>query len=320
MSASWSSRSRQPDRRRTVRYLAAAVSAGAALLYFGIAVGVLEVVDEVAADGPGMFEFGAISGAAFALGTILLLAFDHRALWLLGALFQVGALVMYVVVSPQRTPPFELWGILIKALQGSPPPSSTSLSGSRRGGSDRHGARRGKGPDKRLPRDPDADQRCPAMSKRELEAAGFRAAADVEAYLRSHSGLPGPRGNLELIDVASAAADRADLQRWAALTPDEAPENTPDVFVACVGIVGLGRMVAAGDRSPLAILRRSSNDPRWRVREAVAMALQARRRSRCSTSWMVASVPRRGRAAMALASRAPGERRRPSGRSPSSTA
>jgi hypothetical protein len=112
------------------------------------------------------------------------------------------------------------------------------------------------------------------LSRPELEAA-FLAAPDREAYLRTHSGLPGPRGNLELIDVASAASDRADIERWAALEPEAAPENTPDVFLACVGIVGLGRLVAAGDRSFLAVLRRTSTDRRWRAREAVAMALQA---------------------------------------------
>jgi hypothetical protein len=113
------------------------------------------------------------------------------------------------------------------------------------------------------------------MSRRDLAAAAFRVAPDREAYLRAHSGLPGPRGNLELIDVASAASDRADLERWAALGPDVAPENTPEVFLACVGTVGLGRLVAAGDRSLLPALRRLSVDSRWRVRESVAMALQA---------------------------------------------
>lgn len=113
------------------------------------------------------------------------------------------------------------------------------------------------------------------MSRRHLEAAAFLAAADQKAYLRSHSGLPGPRGNLELIDVASAACARTDLERWAALSPEEAPENTPGVFLVCVGIVGLGRLVGAGDRSLLPVLRMAANDPRWRVREAVAMALQA---------------------------------------------
>jgi hypothetical protein len=113
------------------------------------------------------------------------------------------------------------------------------------------------------------------MSRRDDEAVAYAAASDREAYLRSHSGLPGPRGNLELIDVASATTARADLERWVALGPDVAPENTPEVFLVCVGTVGLGRIVGAGERAPLATLRRLANDPRLRVREAVAMALQA---------------------------------------------
>lgn len=113
------------------------------------------------------------------------------------------------------------------------------------------------------------------MSRRDEEAAAYATALDREAYLRDHSALPGPRGNLELIDVASAATERGELERWAALSPDAAPENTPEVFLVCVGTVGLGRIVGAGDRTPLPALRRLANDPRWRVREAVAMALQA---------------------------------------------
>ena len=100
-------------------------------------------------------------------------------------------------------------------------------------------------------------------------------ATDREAYLRAHSDLPGPRANLELLDVASAHCDRADLERWAALAPEVAPVNSPEVFLVCVGIVGLGRLVAAGDRSFLPTMRQLANDPRWRAREAVAIGLQA---------------------------------------------
>ncbi len=113
------------------------------------------------------------------------------------------------------------------------------------------------------------------MTRRDEERAGFLAAADRDAYLRAHSNLPGPRGNLELLDVASGAADRADLERWAALDAAAAPGDSPEGFLACVGIVGLGRLVATGDRSLLPILRRASGDGRWRVREAVALGLQA---------------------------------------------
>ena len=104
-------------RRRTIRYAAAAASAVTALLYFGIGAGVLKVVDVDTPEAPGMFEFGALAGAMFVVGAILLVAFDRRLLWVLGAVLQVGVIVMYVVVSAQRTPPFETWGIVIKVLQ-----------------------------------------------------------------------------------------------------------------------------------------------------------------------------------------------------------
>ncbi|MGZ6274108.1 MAG: hypothetical protein ACXWM8_07445 [Candidatus Limnocylindrales bacterium] len=104
-------------RRRRVRHIAAALSVATALLYFLIGVGVLTVVAGTAKDAPPMLVFGASAGAAFMLGAVLLLAFDNRALWILGALFQVGVVVMYLNVSAQRTPPFEIWGILIKILQ-----------------------------------------------------------------------------------------------------------------------------------------------------------------------------------------------------------
>jgi peptidoglycan/LPS O-acetylase OafA/YrhL len=113
----WASVSDPNRRRREVRFAAAAASAATALLYFGIGAGVLKIVDKPTADTPDLFMFGAAAGAAFVLGAALLLALDHRGVWLLGAIFQVGVIVMYVAVSPQRTPPFEQWGILIKILQ-----------------------------------------------------------------------------------------------------------------------------------------------------------------------------------------------------------
>ena len=144
------------------------------------------------------------------------------------------------------------------------------------------------------------------MSRRDEELAAFLAvpAPDREAYLRAHSNLPGPRGNLELLDVASMAADPADLKRWAALDPGTAPGDAPAGFVACVGVAGLGRLVAAGDRSLLPALHRAANDPRWRVREAVSIGLQYWGDADMAAmlteveGW-AAGTPLQGRAAMA---------------------
>jgi len=95
-----------------------------------------------------------------------------------------------------------------------------------------------------------------------------------EPYLLRESGLPGPRGNLEL---AQAVATTGTLQQFQVLLlngPDQAPYGTSNEFLAVCGVVGLGAVAARGDRSVLPLIRSWANDPRWRVREAVAMALQ----------------------------------------------
>jgi hypothetical protein len=112
------------------------------------------------------------------------------------------------------------------------------------------------------------------MSKRDAYRAILREMPDWDSYLLRESGLPGPRGNLEL---AQAVADEGDLprfERYLLNTPDTAPVNSPYEFLAFCGAVGLGRLLAEGDDRWLAVLRRCAADPRWRMREGVAMALQ----------------------------------------------
>ena len=96
---------------------------------------------------------------------------------------------------------------------------------------------------------------------------------DWEPYLLQESGLPGPRGNLELAQVVADEGDRALFERFLAYTPEKAPVNTPQEFLAFCGVVGLGRLLAEGD-DLVARLRGYACDPRWRMREGVAMALQ----------------------------------------------
>jgi hypothetical protein len=97
---------------------------------------------------------------------------------------------------------------------------------------------------------------------------------DPEPYLLEHSGLPGPRGNLELARAAADVRSAAELRRWAALDSDAAPTGGAQEFLAFCGVLGLGRLLVEGDARMLVELRRLANDERWRVREAVAMALQ----------------------------------------------
>jgi hypothetical protein len=99
-------------------------------------------------------------------------------------------------------------------------------------------------------------------------------AADREAYLIAHSGLPGPRGNIELARAAAEVCSASELRRWTRLGPDRAPTGTGDEFLAFCGVLGLGRALIEDDRQALAELRGHASDSRWRLREAVAMALQ----------------------------------------------
>jgi hypothetical protein len=99
-------------------------------------------------------------------------------------------------------------------------------------------------------------------------------AANQEAYLLAHSGLPGPRGNLELARAAADVCSKPALRRWARLGADEAPTGTAEEFLAFCGVLGLGRALVEDDRRALDELRLHASDPRWRLREAVAMALQ----------------------------------------------
>jgi hypothetical protein len=95
-----------------------------------------------------------------------------------------------------------------------------------------------------------------------------------EPFLLRESGLPGPRGNIEL---AQAVATTGTLEQFQGLLqngPDQAPFGTSREFLAVCGVVGLGAVAAQGDRGVLPLIRSWANDPRWRVREGVAMALQ----------------------------------------------
>jgi hypothetical protein len=112
------------------------------------------------------------------------------------------------------------------------------------------------------------------MRKADGYRAQLRAFSSWDAFLLKESGLPGPRGNLELAQVVADEGTPDLFRRYLAFTPERAPTNDPHEFLAFCGVVGLGRLLAEGDRSQLPALRRLAEDPRWRLREAVAMALQ----------------------------------------------
>jgi len=95
--------------------------------------------------------------------------------------------------------------------------------------------------------------------------AELRRLKDWEPYLKKHSGLPGPRANLELV---AAVAEEADADRLWRLSASQ------DEFLALCGTAGLGRVALMEPDTVMSWLHELAEDPRWRVREGVAMALQ----------------------------------------------
>jgi hypothetical protein len=101
------------DRRKRVRYFAAAMAGVTSLVYFLIGFGAVTVLENP----QDQTVFGLIAGAAFLAATMILLFFDSRVLWGLGALAQAFIIFTYFNLAPEREPSFEVWGILIRVAQ-----------------------------------------------------------------------------------------------------------------------------------------------------------------------------------------------------------
>jgi hypothetical protein len=112
------------------------------------------------------------------------------------------------------------------------------------------------------------------VTKADEYRAKLRTLDDWDPYLLKESGLPGPRGNLELAQVVADEGDLRLFRRYITYTADQAPVNSPYEFLAFCGVVGLGRLLAEGNNDMIETLRHCASDPRWRTREAVAMSLQ----------------------------------------------
>src|SRR6185369_2597957 len=108
------------------------------------------------------------------------------------------------------------------------------------------------------------------MSKTEEYRQTLHSLKDWDSFLMENSGLPGPRGNLEL---AHAVAQEGGQKQFEHFLTYHAEENTPEVFVFFCGVMGLGKL-AVGKTELFNRLREYASDPRWRIREAVATGLQ----------------------------------------------
>lgn len=90
---------------------------------------------------------------------------------------------------------------------------------------------------------------------------------ELAPFLTARSGLPGPRGNLELADAFASIADRSTILRFVELD---------DEYLRFCGTEAVGRLIVEepDDASHRALIRRRATDNLRRVREGAARALQ----------------------------------------------
>jgi hypothetical protein len=103
------------------------------------------------------------------------------------------------------------------------------------------------------------------MGRVEQYRAELRRLSEWEPYLKKNSGLPGARANLEMVEAVGDEADAERLWRLSA---------SSDEFLALCGTAGLGHLAVSDPVPVMSWLRELAADPRWRVREGVAIALQ----------------------------------------------
>ncbi len=112
------------------------------------------------------------------------------------------------------------------------------------------------------------------MGTREAYLKRLSELREWRPYLVKNSGLPGPRGNIELAQAVADLGTARLFQQYLDLDDSPTASDSEKEYLVFCGVLGLGRLAAEGKSGHLDTLRRYASDPRWRVREAVAMALQ----------------------------------------------
>src|SRR5664280_3914497 len=109
--------------------------------------------------------------------------------------------------------------------------------------------------------------KCVVMGERHIVELRDVPVDELAPFLTARSGLPGPRGNLELADAFASIADRSTILRFVELD---------DEYLRFCATEPAGRLIVEepDDGSLSALVRRRAADGLWRVREAAARALQ----------------------------------------------
>jgi len=91
--------------------------------------------------------------------------------------------------------------------------------------------------------------------------------------LLKNSGLPGPRGNLELLHSFSEKATESEVNECFSFYRDDL-HNSPEEFVVMCGIVGYCILNKDNIPKTLTTIRKYASHSSWRIRESVAIGIQ----------------------------------------------
>ena len=103
--------------RHTVRYVGAAAATVTAVLYLLVGFEVLPVGEPTSGGPSDLLAFGLMAGGTFAVAAVALLLRDSRILSAAVAIWSLVTIVGYFAFAGLREPPFEIWGLAIKAGQ-----------------------------------------------------------------------------------------------------------------------------------------------------------------------------------------------------------
>lgn len=114
------------------------------------------------------------------------------------------------------------------------------------------------------------------ISKADKYKQVLRDLKEWDEFLLKESGLPGPRANLELLQAVAETGTEEIFTRYAYdYDAGRGPTGSREEFLAACGVAGMGKLITNGQTDYFEKLRGFASDQRWRIREAVAIALQS---------------------------------------------
>lgn len=91
--------------------------------------------------------------------------------------------------------------------------------------------------------------------------------------LYDNSGLPGPRGNLELLARFASSATRAEAEECLSFMSEDL-SNSPEEYLAMCGVVASCVLARRSIQKAVDLARPFASHSSWRIRESVAIGIQ----------------------------------------------